>query len=252
MKKRNRGFTLLELMVVLVIAGVLIGVGIPAFRNFIMDARMTSTANDLVAALHYARSEAIKRRTTVVICATEDSLAVSPTCTAPTAPPIPPDADPDVPNVEGWVVFVDSNGDGRFDNPSYIDLDNDGYQDSPAEVDTDGDGELDEDEDLDGDGKFDFVEESDMTEVVIQRGQAVPSTIRANSSADPFIVTFRDTGQITGDQVDVVFCDERGNRSSYGDLSTARLVSISVTGRPSVSRVKGEVAAKINSIGGCE
>ena len=246
MKKRNRGFTLLELMVVLVIAGVLIGVGVPAFRNFIMDARMTSTANDLIAALHYTRSEAIKRRAAVSMCATADALAANPVCTEATLPPAEGE-DPEVPSVAGWVVFVDSNGDGRFANPSYFDLDGDGRQDAISE-DANGNQQFDPGEDTDADGNFDLGEEVTLdAEIVIQRGQAVPSSIQARSTADPFTITFRDNGQIAGNAVDVVFCDDRGNRSSYGDLSTARAVSISVTGRPSVTRDKGEITAK----GGC-
>ncbi len=59
------GFTLLELMVVVVIAGILLAIGVPAMGNFIRNSRMTAAANDLMGTLHYARSEAIKRRAPV-------------------------------------------------------------------------------------------------------------------------------------------------------------------------------------------
>lgn len=63
--KRVAGFTLLELMIVLVIAAVLVTVGVPAFRNFITGQELKSVAQSLYADLLFARSEAIKRNADV-------------------------------------------------------------------------------------------------------------------------------------------------------------------------------------------
>jgi type IV fimbrial biogenesis protein FimT len=57
----QRGFTLVELMVVLVIAAILLGLGVPGFRNLIQSQRLTTTVNDLFAAINLTRAEAIKR-----------------------------------------------------------------------------------------------------------------------------------------------------------------------------------------------
>ena len=102
MKRRTHGFTLLELMVVLTIAGLLLGIGVPALGNFIRNARLTAAANDFLAELHFARSEAIKRRLPVSVCTSLNPLDETPTCE---------DSD----TLAGWIVFVDHNGDGDLD-----------------------------------------------------------------------------------------------------------------------------------------
>lgn len=66
-RRRIAGFTLVEIMVVLTILGVMMGIGIPSFRNFIGSQRAKSASYELVTALMLARSEAIKRNGDVTI-----------------------------------------------------------------------------------------------------------------------------------------------------------------------------------------
>ncbi len=56
-----RGFSLLELMVVITIAGILAVLALPAFRTFFVRNDLSSSANGLLAAMNTARMEAIKR-----------------------------------------------------------------------------------------------------------------------------------------------------------------------------------------------
>lgn len=56
----KRGFTLVELMVTLTIAGVLFGFALPAFNGMMTQRTMTSRVNQFVVAVNYARSEAAK------------------------------------------------------------------------------------------------------------------------------------------------------------------------------------------------
>ncbi|MEZ5598065.1 MAG: GspH/FimT family pseudopilin [Pseudomonadales bacterium] len=58
--RRQVGFTVVELMVSLAIAAVLITIGMPAFNSFVAQQRLTTTTNDLIGAVAYARSEAAK------------------------------------------------------------------------------------------------------------------------------------------------------------------------------------------------
>jgi type IV fimbrial biogenesis protein FimT len=62
------GFTLVELMVTLSVAAVLMAIGVPMFRETIARNRLTEQANDLVAAITIARSQAITANQRVSFC----------------------------------------------------------------------------------------------------------------------------------------------------------------------------------------
>jgi type IV fimbrial biogenesis protein FimT len=64
---KSSGFTLVELMITLAIAGILVAVGIPSFSSTISSNRLSSYANEFVTALNLARSEAIRRGQNVVV-----------------------------------------------------------------------------------------------------------------------------------------------------------------------------------------
>ena len=64
------GFTLIELMIAVAIAGILLAIGVPALRDMLLTTTVKTTATELHLALVYARSEALKRRTNVDIVPT--------------------------------------------------------------------------------------------------------------------------------------------------------------------------------------
>jgi len=64
----QRGFTLVELLVVVTVLGILLGIGIPSFRSLLEQNRATSAANQLQASLQFARSTAIAQGRPVTIC----------------------------------------------------------------------------------------------------------------------------------------------------------------------------------------
>lgn len=66
--KRSGGFTLIELLVTVAVAGVVLGLGVPAFNNYINSSRLTSLTNEIVGATHFARSEAIRLNRQVTLC----------------------------------------------------------------------------------------------------------------------------------------------------------------------------------------
>ncbi|MCH8499299.1 MAG: GspH/FimT family protein [Marinobacter sp.] len=62
----SRGFTLIELLIAIIIAGILLAVVVPGFQGVVEGNRVVTQANQLVGAINYARSEAIRRGTPVV------------------------------------------------------------------------------------------------------------------------------------------------------------------------------------------
>lgn len=67
-----RGFTLLEMMVALAVLAILAVVGIPSFNSARLSSQLSSSANEFVATVQVARSEAIKRNRSVTLCASAD------------------------------------------------------------------------------------------------------------------------------------------------------------------------------------
>ncbi|HEX6551025.1 MAG TPA: GspH/FimT family pseudopilin [Gammaproteobacteria bacterium] len=77
--KNEHGFTLLELMVVLAIAGILMMVAVPNFKTTIADNRQVAAINELLGTLMYARSEAITDNKSITVCASSDSATCNST-----------------------------------------------------------------------------------------------------------------------------------------------------------------------------
>ncbi len=90
-----RGFTLVELLVTISIAAILLALAIPSFTETIANNRLSSNANELVTALNFARSEAVKRGLQVTILhkgSTNQQWE------------------------EGWDIFVDNDGNGALND----------------------------------------------------------------------------------------------------------------------------------------
>ena len=85
----------MEIMVTLALAGVLFGIGVPAFRNYTQNARLTGAANDMLSLAISSRNEALRRQAVVSMCPSASPTSTSATCGAGSS----------------WIAFVDANSD---------------------------------------------------------------------------------------------------------------------------------------------
>ena len=92
-----RGFTLIELLVTISIAVILLTVAAPSFITFLQNNRLSTQTTELVTALQYAKSEAIKRNTIVSVCPVAGATTV---CTGGATA-----------WSNGWTVMTDPNND---------------------------------------------------------------------------------------------------------------------------------------------
>jgi len=105
MKKYSQAYSLLEVLIVVGIIGILAVASVPLMTSLSTNTGLTTTNNDLVAALQYARSTSIRLQDRVVVCTSSNAESPTPTCGGAT-----------VPWHDGWIVFHDTNGNVLFDS----------------------------------------------------------------------------------------------------------------------------------------
>ena len=93
--KKYSGFTLVEVMITLIVVSILLAVGLPSLKSFLQGNQMVAATNELLSAIHIARSEAIKLQSSVTICESANGTS----CTSPGANDWE----------DGWIVFVDAD-----------------------------------------------------------------------------------------------------------------------------------------------
>ncbi|MDB5985801.1 MAG: Tfp pilus assembly protein FimT [Nevskia sp.] len=71
---RNRGFTLLELIVAMAVTTILLTLGLPPFTATLQQNCVVSGANAMLVVLTRARDEAVTRNASVSICKSSDGL----------------------------------------------------------------------------------------------------------------------------------------------------------------------------------
>jgi len=95
--RTQAGFTLYELLITVLVVGVILTFAVPNMQDFTRNSRMTSTANDMHAAFHLARSESSRAKSNITICPSADGASCGGTWE------------------DGYIVFVDDDGDLTVD-----------------------------------------------------------------------------------------------------------------------------------------
>lgn len=67
-----RGFTMIEMLMAIVILAILAALAVPSFRNASLSSALGSAADNLMASVQLARSEAIKRNRVITLCTSAD------------------------------------------------------------------------------------------------------------------------------------------------------------------------------------
>lgn len=75
-KEKQRGFTLVELIITLVVLGVLASLALPAMGDFLEKRRLVGAAEEIYNHIVFTRSEAIKQSTTMRISADDAAWCV--------------------------------------------------------------------------------------------------------------------------------------------------------------------------------
>lgn len=95
MRANQAGFTLLEMIVTMTVAGILFAVGIPSLISTIRNNRLAGATNEFISTMIYARSEAVKRNVPVGVCRSSDGVTCVTSGSAGWA--------------IGWLVYVDAD-----------------------------------------------------------------------------------------------------------------------------------------------
>ena len=99
-QSRYSGFTILELLITMAIIAILAGIAAPSYNSMIARNKVNSMRENLANALQYARSEAIKRKVNVIVCASANHTG----CNGGTD------------WHQGWVIFADDNGNNSIES----------------------------------------------------------------------------------------------------------------------------------------
>jgi type IV fimbrial biogenesis protein FimT len=213
--KFQSGFTLWELLMTLLVAGILFGIGVPNVMEFQRNGAMTAAANELVTGMLMARAEAVKRQAPVTLCMSDNPTAASPTCS--------PNAVTDS-ATRGFIVWLDENG--NFDGVT------------GERILTDG---------TDGNAAY------DAGELLLMQSAPPGGTMRVSTNCG--YVTFAPSGWPVQagalcfpQNRAVLYCDDRGRRAAAGNLSSARVVRIDRPGRGQSLHEIGDVNDAIANV----
>ena len=102
MMNNTRGFTMIELIMVLTIGAIFMIAAVPGYQALIQNSKVVAVINQLSASLNLARMEAIKRGSRVSVCPTGNNTFTA--CGDNTQ------------WGAGWIVFTDADSNNAIDS----------------------------------------------------------------------------------------------------------------------------------------
>jgi type IV fimbrial biogenesis protein FimT len=77
MKRRDQGFSMIELVIAITIMGVLLALAMPSFTSYMRDSKLRAAAESFLSGIQLARSEAVRRNAPVEFLLTSDDPTVA-------------------------------------------------------------------------------------------------------------------------------------------------------------------------------
>lgn len=99
------GFTLIELMMAVAIGIILMTMAVPSFQNIVVNNRLATKTNELVADIAMARSEAVKQGRSAYICRSTNQTSCVGSGSDWTS---------------GWLVWVDTDANGSLSSSEIV------------------------------------------------------------------------------------------------------------------------------------
>ncbi|WP_312266574.1 GspH/FimT family pseudopilin [Neisseria sp.] len=101
---KPQGFTLVELLLVLAIAGIMAAIAYPTMSDWLAYRRVSAKSEQLINLLRLARAESVRLNLPVYVCPVDIADTGKPNNYCSTS------------GAEGYAAFADRNGDQKFDN----------------------------------------------------------------------------------------------------------------------------------------